>query len=211
MKTLFQVFRKTSFQIREENSVNFEKEIIIFLQSLRTPFLDGVFKVVSYFFDYPLVIALGIILFACRKWKQGVFFLILEAVGWATQTTLKRIIMRPRPYLTHPEIENILEASSSSFPSGHSVTCMMAVVILFVMIKDSNLSKRNKGFLYAGLGLMLFTCLINRMYLGQHYITDCLGAFIIALVIGAIIIKFFYYRSYTKIKEEKGGYEEKKA
>lgn len=189
--------------------MNFEKEIIIFLQSLRTPFLDGVFKVMSYFFDYPLVIALGIILFAFRKWKEGIFFLFLEAVGWATQTTLKKIIMRPRPYLTYGEIDNILEASSSSFPSGHSVTCMMAVIILFIIIKDSRLSKRGKALSYTGLGLMLFFCVLNRMYLGQHYITDCLGAFIIALIIGALIIKFFYYKSYSKQKELKGGYEEK--
>ena len=188
--------------------MNFEKEIIIFLQSLRTPFLDGVFKVMSYFFDYPLVIALGIILFACRRWKEGIYFLILEGLGCLTQTTLKKIIMRPRPYVTHEAISNILEASSSSFPSGHSVTCMMAVVILFVIVKDSKLSKRAKVWSYAGLEVMLFICVLNRMYLGQHYITDCLGGFIIALIIGVLVIKFCYYNK-RLFKNRKEKYEEK--
>ena len=187
----------------------FEKEIIIFLQSLRTPFLDGVFKVMAYFFDYPLVIALAIILFVCRKYKEGFFFLVLEGAGALTQTILKKIIMRPRPYIKYGEISNILEASNSSFPSGHSVTCMMAVIILFIMIRDGNLKKRSKGFLLAGLVLMLVLCVLNRMYLGQHYLSDCLGAFIIALSIGALIIKFFYYKSWPKNIKVKGDYEEK--
>ena len=174
--------------------MNFEKEIIVFLQSLRTPFLDGVFKVMSYFFNYPLVIVLGIVLFACKKWREGFFFLILEGVGCLTQTVLKKIINRPRPYITHSQIENVFEASSSSFPSGHSVTCMMAVIILFVIIFGSKMNKRYKNLSYAGLGLMLVMCLVNRMYLGQHYITDCIGGYLIALVVGALIIKLFYYK-----------------
>jgi len=172
----------------------FEKEIITFLQSFRTPFLDGVFKVMAYFFDYPLVIVLAIILFAFKKWKQGVFFLVLEGLGFGIQTLLKAIIARPRPYLTHPEIVNVFEASNSSFPSGHCVTCMMAVVILFVMVRDSNM--RRKWLAYGGLVLALLMCILNRMYLGQHYLTDCIGGFLIAFIIGFIVIKFFYYRSF---------------
>jgi len=44
--------------------------------------------------------------------------------------------------------------------------------------------------------LALLMCILNRMYLGQHYLTDCIGGFLIAFIIGFIVIKFFYYRSF---------------
>lgn len=173
--------------------MGFERDIIIFLQSFSTPFLDGVFKVMAYFFDYPLVIALGVILLFTKRYRDLVYFLTLEGVGLGVQLVLKAIISRPRPYLVYPEIINILPASNSSFPSGHSITCMMAVIMLFVIIKNSNLTKNKKIILNSLLGLMLVLCMINRMYLGQHYITDVLGAYIIALVIGIVIVKNFYF------------------
>ena len=172
----------------------FERDIILFLQSFSTPFLDGVFKVMAYFFDYPLVIALGVLFFICKKPREGVCFLLLEGIGASVQVILKAIISRPRPYLTHPEIINILPASNSSFPSGHSVTCMMAVVMLWVLVNKSNLKTWVKVLCKCGLGFALILCAINRMYLGQHYITDVLAGFTISLIIGLIVINCFYLR-----------------
>ena len=180
--------------------MGFEKDIIVFLQKFSSPLLDGIFKVISYMFDYPLVIVVALLLLLFKKYKQMVYFLILEGVGLVSQLTLKALINRPRPYVTHNEIRNILEASNSSFPSGHSVTCMMAVVFLFCLIKDSNLKRNTKIVCYSLLGGALFMCLINRMYLGQHYLTDVLGGFVISLVLGSLIMKFLYYKKPNKNK-----------
>ena len=188
--------------------MSFERDIIIFLQSLSTPFIDGVFKVMAYFFDYPLVIALGLILFACKKYREGIYFLILEGAGLLVQRVLKAIISRPRPYLTYPEINNVLQASHSSFPSGHSVTCMMAVVILWVMVNNSKLKQNHKILCRTGLVLALVLCALNRMYLGQHYITDVLAGFAIAIVIGVVIVRCFYLK--PRKKEMKESHEEEK-
>lgn len=172
--------------------MSFEKEIIIFLQNFSTPFLDGVFVVLSYFFDWTIVVALSFILLLFKRYKETIYFLILEGVGFGVQTLLKSLINRPRPFVEYGEIKNIFEASSSSFPSGHSITCMMAVIILFIMIKDSKIKR--KSICYALLGVALFLCLLNRMYLGQHFVSDVFGGFIIATIVAFPILKFGYYQ-----------------
>lgn len=180
----------------------FERDIIVFLQSFRTPFLDGVFKVMSYFFDWPIVVVLGLILLLLKKYRSTIYFLILQGVGLLVQTTLKAIISRPRPYLVYSEISNVLEASNSSFPSGHSMTCMMAVIMLWVIVNESRMIKNAKILSKIGLVFACVLCVLNRMYLGQHYLSDCLGSFLIALLLGVIILRLFYYRKTKKIKEE---------
>jgi len=182
----------------------FEKDIIIFLQSFSTPFLDGVFKVMAYFFDYPLVIALTLIFLLSKRIRECAYFLLMEGLGLGVQLILKAFVSRPRPYITYNAIENILPAANSSFPSGHSITCMMAVVMLWVMLNNSNLSKKYKIIYKCGLVFSLVLCAINRMYLGQHYISDVLAGFVIALIIGIIIIKFCYNRHTPKTQSIKG-------
>ena len=80
----------------------------------------------------------------------------------------------------------------------------MAVVILWVIISRADIKNGWKVTGKVALCFALVLCAINRMYLGQHYITDVLGAYIIALSIGAIIIKLFYNN-----KQQKGLYEKK--
>ena len=178
--------------------MQFERDIIVFLQRFSTPFIDGVFKVMAYCFDYPLVIVLGFVLFLCKKPRAAVCFLLMEGVGATVQVVLKAIISRPRPYVTYPEINNLLQASNSSFPSGHSITCMMAVVMLWVMLSESKMLNKGKLICRLGLILALILCALNRMYLGQHYISDVLAGYVIALAIGMSILKLFYCKRQKK-------------
>lgn len=179
--------------------MEFEVEIIKALQSASTPFLDWIFKVMAYCFDYPLVIGLAIILLAFRKYRETLLFLIIEGLGFAVQVILKAIINRPRPFLASSEVINILEASNSSFPSGHSITCMGAVVVLGFMVTRSTKLKNKKWICYAGLIVALILCMLNRMYLGQHYITDVLAGFAISFLIGLVVF-YLYLKIEQKIK-----------
>lgn len=178
--------------------MGFERDIIVFLQGLRCGFLDWFFVLTSYLFDYPIVIILAIVLIFSKRIKELIYFLILEGSGLILQLTLKAIVNRPRPYLIYPEIINILPASNSSFPSGHSMTCMMAVVFLYFITKNSRLKKSTKNIIYGCLGLALIVCAINRMYLGQHYLTDILASFVLAGVVGYVIMRFGYLRIDSK-------------
>lgn len=168
----------------------FERDIIVFLQSLSSPILDAIFKITAYCFDWPMVVIVSLVFLCSKRYKHALRFLILETSGLIVQLILKSIINRPRPYITYPEILNILPANNSSFPSGHAITCMMAVLFLFVLIKNSDFKRLSKITLNIILGFALVLCGLNRMYLGQHYLTDVLGGYLIALVLGIVILKF---------------------
>jgi len=174
----------------------FEIKIIEFLQSFSSTFLDGFFMATSYLFDYPLVIIVALILLCYKKYSYLFLFLSVELVGFITQITLKSIINRPRPFINNDSILNILEASNSSFPSGHSITCMCAVVVLWYIISKSSNGTRQKNIYKSLLVVAAILCAVNRMYLGQHYITDVLGGFIIAIIIS--ICGIFVYKKITK-------------
>ena len=189
--------------------MNFEVSIIKALQSLSCPVVDGIMKVLSFCFDYPLVIGLFIILILFKKKTEAGLFLIIEGISYGLQVTLKAIINRPRPFVSHSDILNIFEASNSSFPSGHSTTCMGAVVILVYLIYKANISRKNKIVSYVLVSLMPILCAINRMYLGQHYITDCIGGFILASIVGAGVIGFYVYFKNKRMIGDKNGKEEK--
>ena len=172
--------------------MSFERDIIIFLQNFQTPFLNGVFKIMAYFFDWPIVVFTALLLLIFKQYKSTAYFLTLQGAGCVVQLILKKLVARPRPYVTYLEISNILPASNSSFPSGHSITCMMLVVFLFVFLKSKRLKNTTRIFLNIMLIILPILCLINRMYLGQHYLTDCLAGFAIAILIGFIVTQVFY-------------------
>lgn len=81
---------------------------------------------------------------------------------------LKYTVDRPRPFVTHDTIEQLAEASSPSFPSGHTAYAFTAAVVLVLMFRNPALR-----------GLILTWALLvaySRLALGVHYPSDVLGS-----------------------------------
>ena len=91
---------------------------------------------------------------------------------------LKRIIQRPRP-----EILRLINESSYSFPSSHTLASVSLCGILIYFILKSEWD-RNVKIIISSL-LVLFPLLIgiSLIYLGVHNASDVLGGAILAMIL----------------------------
>lgn len=177
----------------------FEVKIIEFLQSFRTPFLDVFFSLMSYIFDYPIVIA-GFLIFWLLKSKHfAVFYVGVQGIGAVAQKVLKAIIERPRPMVENSSITSIFptEVDGFSFPSGHSVAAMgFAFFVIFYVFSISK-NKRNKTFALIFSILFLLLNFVNRLYLGQHFLTDVFAGYLLMFII--CFVSYFLYKPFVNL------------
>ena len=106
---------------------------------------------------------------------------------------LKALIIRERPFVTHPYIEKLSEAGSSSFPSGHTLEAFAVAAAL------SLLFSRKKIVIPVYTWALLVA--YSRMALGVHYPSDVLAGILIGSLIGwvvpSILNRFYSPRKIT--------------
>lgn len=84
---------------------------------------------------------------------------------------LKYTVNRTRPFVGHNSIERIAEASSPSFPSGHTAFAFTAAVALALMFRNAPL----RVMVLAWAILVAY----SRLALGVHYPSDVLASILI--------------------------------
>lgn len=144
------------------------KDINIDRNTNLDPFMKGVTNsVMPIAIGTPVVIyAVGLIEKDSITKKKAIFVGESLAASAFITLALKSITKRDRPYETYPEIDNVTEESSYSFPSAHTsfafatATSLSMVCPKWYVIAPS--------FLWAG------TVGYSRMHLGVHYPSDVL-------------------------------------
>ena len=126
-------------------------------------------------------IALALV-FGYWRWRR-----ILPTVGVAVLTALvvfaadaatfgiKDLVVRPRPFVTHPEIQPLYHVRSSAFPAGHAATAFAGAVILSALARRWTIA----------FALLAVAVAFSRIYVGDHYLGDVLGG----AVVGAAIAR----------------------
>lgn len=188
--------------------MNFEIDLIKFLQSGRTPFFDVSFQVISAIGSTIGVVAVCL-LFLIFKRKLCFWYLFTYGFVYLTVNILKVSVQRTRPFNVTDSIQNIGDVVHGfSFPSGH-VACATALAIflgyfLFQFFKSKGI---RIGIVIA---CTLYVCLValSRMYLGKHFLTDVVAGAIISAVIcvlGLILMHFAQKKNKVNKDEIKNG------
>ena len=116
------------------------------------------------------VAALGYLLLV-RKWSAAIFVAISIVGGTLISTALKHIFDRPRPDLVpHGSI-----VSSSSFPSGHSMTAAVVYLTLAAVLMRVQTRRRLQLYVLTLALLITVAVGISRVYLGVHWPSDVLA------------------------------------
>jgi len=147
-------------------------------------------KFITFLGSATVVILITLITFIILKNKKiGLFMGIDLIVITIFQHILKPLIGRVRPVGI-----NLVNESSLSFPSGHSLTAMAFYGYIIYLIYKSNLVYKKLYIILLGILILLIG--ISRVYLGVHYATDVLGGFTFSLFYLIIFIELTKKRTF---------------
>ncbi|MFP4078282.1 MAG: phosphatase PAP2 family protein [Candidatus Izemoplasmataceae bacterium] len=164
-------------------------ELILWLQQSRGTVIELFFHFISFLGEaYVYIAILGVVYWTINK-KFGEYLATTLGLSLTINNLIKGLTRLPRPYESHPEIENLRPetSSGSSFPSGHTQGFSS---FLFAIANDL---KQRKWWVVAIVltGFMM----LSRMYLGVHYLRDVLvgGVLGLAIAIGhGLLFNRFY-------------------
>ena len=155
-------------------------------ENIKNPFLDFLMPKISALGNGGLIwIAVTIILLAIPKYRKGGVALAVGLIASLLigNLTLKPLIARTRPFDLVEGIELLISAPTDySFPSGHTLSSVIAAAIL---------TMTDKRFGYAAIPLAVLIS-FSRLYLYVHFPSDILGGVIIGLLISAVIYFIFF-------------------
>lgn len=153
------------------------------LQSLSVPGFFWLMRAVSVFGNrwtpWALTIITCLVFYAFRKRSEAVGLLVSAGGGSLLNTLLKLLIARPRPSAELVTVYRDLH--TESFPSGH----VTFYVCYFGFLFFAAFALLPRGSLVRRLALVL-TALpvaligLSRVYLGAHWPSDALGAYLLS-------------------------------
>lgn len=132
---------------------------------------------------YAYLIYLFFYYYKTKQPKKLIHLLITSLIGIAFVNILKYSINRPRPYVSHPEINDILRKTDPSFPSAHTTISYLSFE--FLQPKSSKILRAFLSF------YLLFLIPFGSMYIGIHYPSDVLVGALIGLLLPKIVSEKF--------------------
>ena len=154
-------------------------ELLYWLESIRTPFGDTFFSLITHFGEETLFIIAGLLFFWCIDKMEGYFLLSVGLSGTVINQFLKLWFRIPRPWVKDPNFTIVesarAEATGYSFPSGHT----QSSVGIF-----GGLARWNKTLWLRGISIALCVLVpLSRLYLGVHTPLDVGVSIVIALAL----------------------------
>lgn len=131
----------------------------------------------------PVVLVLFGWLLISKRWRTAVHALALGIIAAGSVFTLKNIIKSQRPWgiFASPE--------TYSMPSGHSTLSFTIYMGLAFLLACSVKSERRRWLIYITAFMLPLAVGISRLYLGAHWFTDVISAWLLGatLLLGIII------------------------
>lgn len=155
------------------------------LSSIRTPFLNAVFKFFSSFGEETIVIVLICFIYWCCNKDLAYRIGLSYFISGLTVNILKITFRVPRPWILDPDFQPVdgatTTATSYSFPSGHTQTATSLYIPMGVTVE--------KKWFKAMMCIITMGVAFARMYLGVHTPADVITALLIGFFTALIVCK----------------------
>lgn len=186
-------FALLTFFVETRPSFLIDLQITRAIQSIRSPFFTGLMRLISWpgFLPQSIVITLLIALILQiygLRW-ESVTSLLASLISGVTNELVKDLIGRPRPTIDVVDVFEVL--TSYSFPSGHVV--FYTVLFGYIWYLSYTLLKRSilRSLLLGLFGALILLVGVSRIYQGQHWASDVLGAYLLGgLILTGIILLY---------------------
>ena len=155
--------------------------------SMRSEKLTMFWKFITHSGDRDTVILFGVVLLLVKslRKKYGVKFVIAALSSTALYQVMKYIFQRPRPDIAL----RLIEQGEYSFPSGHSMNCLVSYGILAYLLLRYCENRKLAKLLSIGLGLIIILIGLSRVYVGVHFPTDVIGGWSLGI---AVLVAMMY-------------------
>lgn len=157
---------------------HFDNSMISLVQGTERPWLTSLMKCFTFIGSTPVVIIISILcLFLFFKFlhhrMELILFLVLIAGTAILNQLLKIIFHRERPSL-----HRLIQESGYSFPSGHSMEAFALYAAIAFLLWRHVPTKRGRTAVILISMIMILMIGISRIYLGVHFPSDVVGAYL---------------------------------
>lgn len=156
------------------------------IQGVHLPGFDYLMRVITWAGNFEVAAALTLIIagiwFWHRKFLEGGTVIVSTIGAVAISIYLKGLVARPRP---HPEM------GFDSFPSGHVMLFVGLCGAVLFLIQNSKIKiwiKQSLSVILLGLMILIG---FSRVYLGAHWSSDVLGAYLLGSLWLVIVISLY--------------------
>ncbi|GGH19489.1 phosphatase PAP2 family protein [Paenibacillus segetis] len=158
----------------------FDHVIISYVQGMESPTLTTVMK----FFTWiggglpviVIIILTMVVLFVFLRHRKELIFLVTVVIGSALiNMVLKHLFSRSRP-----DFHRLIEVGGYSFPSGHSMSAFSFYGALAYLLWRHIPGSLGRVILIVLSSMFILFIGLSRIYLGVHYPSDVLGAYLVS-------------------------------
>jgi len=175
-------------QVVQNPVISFDETIRYWVYEQRSPLLSAIFIPVTYMGNWQTITVLAAVLLAIPKTRRdiGLPFAVISLSSTVVYKVVKGIFERPRPELD----VRLIPQGGFSFPSGHSMNCIVCFGILIYLIRKHCPNRKIANVLTVLLVLLIVGIGSSRVYVGVHFPTDVLGGWSLGLafLMGSILV-----------------------
>lgn len=187
-------FGLIAFLMSEQKISWFDDKVINYIQGLETPVISQIMKFFTFIGSstvvIPLVATIALIMYKFLKQRSELILLFSVTIGSALLNVALKLIF----HRACPTVHRIIDASGYSFPSGHSMSAFTLYGILAFLLWRHIPTSLGRLLIILFSSLMILLIGISRIYLGVHYPSDVLGAYLIS---GSwISVSIWFYQQY---------------
>lgn len=186
-------FGALTFLVKTMPSFAIDLQITTAIQLINFPFFASLMNLISWpGFAPQSVIITGLIVMLIYSFGlhwEALMALIAAIFSTAINVLVKDLVQRARP--TAGVVNVIATLNSYSFPSGHVMFYLgffgFIWFLAFSLLKTS--IKRSLVLVFFGILIVLVG--LSRIYLGQHWASDVLGAYLLGSLTLVVTIQFY--------------------